>query len=101
MTRSKFAFDMSVPNVATYDPQPGGCCTVMPYFLGEILELPVTMSQDYTLFNILDDYSIGVWKQQLEMLLRQERAHQLYRAPRLHDRRQRALRLRAIACLHD
>jgi hypothetical protein len=27
-----FSFDMSVPNVATYDPQPGGCCTVMPYF---------------------------------------------------------------------
>ena len=66
----RFAFDMSVPNVATYDPQRGGCCTVMPYFLGEILELPVTMSQDYTLFNILGDYSIGLWKQQLEMLVR-------------------------------
>ena len=24
----KFSFDMSVPNVATYDPQRGGCCTV-------------------------------------------------------------------------
>jgi hypothetical protein len=66
----KFSFDMSVPNVATFDPQRGGCCTVMPYFVGDILELPVTMSQDYTLFNILGDYSIDVWKQQLDVLLR-------------------------------
>jgi hypothetical protein len=65
-----FAFDMSVPNVATYDPQQGGCCTVLPYFIGEILELPLTMSQDYTIFNIFDDYSTDVWKQQLDVLLR-------------------------------
>ncbi len=65
----KFAFDMSVPNVATYDPQRGGCCTVMPYFIGDILELPVTMSQDYTLFNILGDYSIDIWRRQIEMLV--------------------------------
>jgi hypothetical protein len=65
-----FSFDMSVPNVATYDPQPGRCCTVMPYFLGEMLELPVTMSQDYTLFNILSDYSIDIWKQRLDILVK-------------------------------
>ena len=41
----KFSYDMSVPNVASLDPQRGGCCTVMPYFLGEILELPVTTVQ--------------------------------------------------------
>ncbi len=29
----EFAYDMSVPNVAHLDPQRGGCCTVMPYFL--------------------------------------------------------------------
>ena len=56
----KFSFDMSVPNVASLDPQRGGCCTVMPYFLGEILELPVTTVQDYTLFYILNDYSINL-----------------------------------------
>src|SRR5262249_44518482 len=26
-----FSYDMSIPNVAHLDPQPGGCCTVMPY----------------------------------------------------------------------
>ena len=59
-----FSFDMSVPNVAHLDPMRGGCCTVMPYFVGKIVELPVTTSQDYTLFRILNDYSIDLWKQQ-------------------------------------
>jgi hypothetical protein len=64
----KFSYDMSVPNVARLDPQRGGCCTVMPYFLGDILELPVTATQDYTLFNILSDYSIDLWKQQIGLI---------------------------------
>jgi hypothetical protein len=65
----KFSYDMSVPNAARLDPQRGGCCTVMPYFLGEILELPVTMTQDYTLFHILNDYSINLWKRQIEIIM--------------------------------
>jgi len=65
----EFAYDMSVPNVAHLDPQRGGCCTVMPYFLGNILELPVTTTQDYTLFRILNDYSISLWKQQIEVIM--------------------------------
>jgi hypothetical protein len=64
-----FAYDMSVPNVAHLDPQRGGCCTVMPYFVGDILELPLTTTQDYSLFNILGEASIDLWKQQIESVL--------------------------------
>lgn len=64
-----FEFDMSVPNVAHLDPQRGGCCTVMPYFLDHILEIPVTTVQDYTLFNVLHDYSIDLWKEQMEIIM--------------------------------
>jgi len=64
----QFSYDMSVPNVAHLDPMHGGCCTVMPYFVGKIVELPVTTSQDYTLFHILNDYSIDLWKQQLDLI---------------------------------
>ena len=53
----EFSYDMSVPNAAHLEPQRGGCCTVMPYFVGDILELPLTTAQDYTLFHILNDYS--------------------------------------------
>ncbi len=65
----EFAYDMSVPNVAHLDPQRGGCCTVMPYFIGKILEIPVTDVQDYTLFNILEDFSIDLWKKQTRLIL--------------------------------
>ncbi len=64
-----FSFDMSIPNVAHLDPQRGGCCTVMPYFIGNILEIPVTTTQDYTLFHILNERSIDLWKTQTELIL--------------------------------
>jgi hypothetical protein len=62
------SYDMSVPNVAHLEPQRGGCCTVMPYFVGSILELPLTTIQDYSLFHILGDYSIDVWKEQIKII---------------------------------
>jgi len=67
----EFSYDMSVPSVAHLDPQRGGCCTVMPYFVDRILELPVTTIQDYSLFHILNDYSIDIWKRQLDAITRQ------------------------------
>lgn len=63
------SYDMSVPNVAHLEPQRGGCCTVFPYFIGEILELPLTTTQDYSLFHILGDHSIGLWKRQIELIM--------------------------------
>src|SRR5207253_3609423 len=64
----EFSYDMSVPNVAHLEPQRGGCCTVMPFFVGKILELPLTTTQDYSLFQILRDYSIGLWKKQIDLI---------------------------------
>jgi hypothetical protein len=64
----EFSYDMSVPNAAHLDPQRGGCCTVMPYFIGKILELPVTTTQDYSLFFILNEYSIEHWKRQIAQI---------------------------------
>ncbi len=94
-----FSFDMSVPNVAHLESQRGGCCTVMPYFIGKVLELPLTTTQDYSLFHILDDYSISLWKRQIELILEkhglvsfiihpdyviEERAQNTYRALLAH-----------------
>jgi hypothetical protein len=64
-----FSFDMSIPNVASLDPQRGGCCTVMPYFIGDILELPLTTIQDYSLFHVLDEHSIDLWRIQINTIL--------------------------------
>ena len=65
MNELDFAYDMSVPNVAHLDPQRGGCCTVMPYFMGDLVEIPVTTTQDYSLFHILCEYSTRLWEEQL------------------------------------
>jgi hypothetical protein len=65
----RFEYDMSVPTVAHLDPQRGGCCTVLPYFIDHILELPVTTTQDYSLFHILNQHSIDLWKQQIDLIL--------------------------------
>ena len=62
------SYDMSIPNVAHLDPQRGGCCTVMPYFIGNLVELPLTCTQDYTLFHILGDYSLDLWKRQIGLI---------------------------------
>ena len=67
----KFQYDMSVPSVAHLDPQRGGCCTVMPYFIGDILELPVTTIQDYSLFHILKTYSLELWRKQIAIICAQ------------------------------
>src|SRR5712664_2836645 len=64
----EFSYDMSVPNVAHLEPQRGGCCTVMPYFIGKILELPVTTIQDYSLFYLLKERSIDLWRDQVELI---------------------------------
>lgn len=64
----KVSYDMSIPNVGHLDPQHGGCCTVFPFFIGNILELPVTMTQDYSLFHIIHDYSTQLWKEQIALI---------------------------------
>ena len=63
-----FSYDMSIPNIAHLDPQRGGCCTVLPFFIGNILELPLTATQDYSLFHILNNYSIDLWKRQIALI---------------------------------
>ena len=65
----EFSFDMTIPNVAHLDPQQGGCCTVTPYFIGDLVELPLTTTQDYMLFYILKQRSVDLWKVQIELIL--------------------------------
>ena len=82
----EFSYDMSVPNAAHLEPQRGGCCTVMPYFVGDLLELPLTTTQDYSLFHILGDYSISLVAGRNRDHPRCKRADQLHHTPGLPDR---------------
>jgi hypothetical protein len=64
-----FEYDISIPNVAHLDPQRGGCCTVFPYFIGKVLEIPLTATQDYSLLYILREYSLDLWETQIAKIL--------------------------------
>jgi hypothetical protein len=59
-----FDYDSSSPDTDPFEPQSGGCCSLLPYFNGDLVELPVTLPQDHTLFVILrrDDEQAWVEK---------------------------------------
>jgi hypothetical protein len=48
-----FDYDSSYPDTDPFEPQAGGCCSLLPYFNDGLVELPVTLPQDHTLFVIL------------------------------------------------
>jgi hypothetical protein len=56
-----FSYDSSYPDTDPYEPQPGGCCSFLPYFNRETVELPITLPQDHTLFTILQRPDADVW----------------------------------------
>jgi peptidoglycan/xylan/chitin deacetylase (PgdA/CDA1 family) len=55
-------YDSSFPDTDPFEPQPGGCCSILPYFLGDVVELPITLVQDHTLFEILQEQDITLWR---------------------------------------
>jgi len=61
MHRLGFDYDSSYPDTDPYEPQPGGCCTFLPYFNHGTVELPITLPQDHTLFTILQHADAGLW----------------------------------------
>lgn len=62
------SYDMSIPNSAHMEPQRGGCCTVMPFFVGDILELPLTTTQDWAMFNVLQEHTTELWQRQMQII---------------------------------
>jgi hypothetical protein len=61
MAMLPFDYDSSYPDTDPYEPQPGGVCTWWPYRIGEVLELPLTLPQDHTLFVILGHRTAEAW----------------------------------------
>jgi dTDP-4-amino-4,6-dideoxygalactose transaminase/glycosyltransferase involved in cell wall biosynthesis len=62
-------YDSSFPDTDPFEPQAGGCCSIFPFFLGEIVELPITLVQDHTLIEILQKKDIELWKQKSEWII--------------------------------
>jgi peptidoglycan/xylan/chitin deacetylase (PgdA/CDA1 family) len=66
------SYDASIPHSDPFEPQPGGCCSVWPFFIGDIVELPYTLPQDYTLFTLLAQRSPAVWLEQADRIVQED-----------------------------
>ena len=63
-----FDHDASFPDTDPFQPCRGGCCTWWPIMHGDMVELPLTLPQDHTLFVILEATGPGAWIEKTELL---------------------------------
>jgi hypothetical protein len=65
-----FEYDSSYPDTDPFEPQSGGCCTWLPYFNDGLVELPMTIPQDHTVFVILAQRDGRLWREKAEHVRR-------------------------------
>jgi peptidoglycan/xylan/chitin deacetylase (PgdA/CDA1 family) len=68
MARLCFDYDSSYMDVAPYEPQPGGSCSWLPFFIGDLVELPITLPMDHTLFELLGHEDASLWAEKADFL---------------------------------
>jgi peptidoglycan/xylan/chitin deacetylase (PgdA/CDA1 family) len=61
IARMSFEFDSSFADTDPWEPQPGGSCSLFPFHLGEVVELPYTLPQDHTLIHLLYRDPLQLW----------------------------------------
>jgi hypothetical protein len=63
-----FDYDSSYSDTDPFEPQGGGCCSWLPFFIDGMVELPLTVSQDHTMFVILQKRDERAWVEKTEFL---------------------------------
>jgi peptidoglycan/xylan/chitin deacetylase (PgdA/CDA1 family) len=63
-------YDSSFPDTDPFEPQAGGCCSILPFFIDDLVELPITLVQDHTLWEILRQESIDLWVEKSDWIIR-------------------------------
>jgi len=63
-----FDYDSSYTDTAPFEPQAGGCCTWLPYMIDDLVELPITLTQDHTLFDLLGYQDETFWIEKARFL---------------------------------
>jgi hypothetical protein len=71
-------YDASTFDVDPFEPQPDGVSTIYPFWvppkngLNGYVELPYTVPQDFTLFILMEEKSIEIWKRKLDWIVENE-----------------------------
>ena len=68
MPRLGALYDSSFPDTDPFEPQAGGCCSIFPFFLDEMVELPITLVQDHTMWELLQRPGIDLWLEKSEWI---------------------------------
>ncbi len=61
-------YDSSSPDTDPFEPKSGGCCTWWPFFNRDLVELPITLTQDHTVFVILQRRDDALWREKADFL---------------------------------
>jgi peptidoglycan/xylan/chitin deacetylase (PgdA/CDA1 family) len=61
-------YDASFFDTDPFEPMPGGTGSIWPYFCGHFVELPYTLPQDSTLYDLLDCSGLDVWIRKLDFI---------------------------------
>lgn len=71
----KIEYDASTFDTDPFEPQPDGVGTIFPFLVREnsiqnvYVELPYTLPQDFTLFILMKERNIGIWKRKLDWIV--------------------------------
>ncbi len=72
-------YDASTFDTDPFEPQPDGCDTIFPFWVGKksadhsagYVELPYTLTQDSTLFVLLQERSPAIWNEKVDWIVKQ------------------------------
>ena len=69
-------YDASTFDVDPFEPQPDGMSTIFPFWVpgganAGFVELPYSLVQDFTLFKVLGEKNIDIWKKKLDWVAEQ------------------------------
>lgn len=68
LSAMSFDYDSSFFDTDPYEPQPGGCLSLFPYSIGNVIEIPMTLPQDHTLLTVLKHRDIGMWTRKADLI---------------------------------
>ena len=70
-------YDASTFDTDPFEPQPDAACTIFPFYVPDdndrrgYVELPYTLAQDFTMFVLLEEKTIDIWKQKVDWIVSQ------------------------------
>jgi peptidoglycan/xylan/chitin deacetylase (PgdA/CDA1 family) len=68
MQALEIEYDLSFFDTDPYEPIPGGCMSIWPFFIGHFVELPYTLVQDSTLGLVLGENTPRIWMEKVAFI---------------------------------